>query len=442
MQWLRLGAIILITPLILFSQSKVMTVTLENVVEIALKENLDLKREHQKIARLEAVRQEVQSQKWAAADFQAGYKRISEVMELNFSIPNLPFSIPAQKIRFGDYDSYELSLGVNQPIFMGKMISNSAKAAREELFAAQWQDQVQKNRIQFEAQKNFFNLIKAIEFKKTTETSIEQIQAHLNDVKNFYHQGQVTKNEVLTVEVKLSQAQLLLTQAKKNIDLAQMALALVLNLDLKTEIQPVYESTAWTAVTITAEATLNSEQKAEALGLKNQLQALEFRQKALKGAYWPGLGLFGRYTYGKPGLDQINNEWMDYWVVGLNLQWNLWDWGKKSARVQQTFLATKELELGYQQLQQMLAADVRRTFLRIDETQEQLQIAEKMLEQAEENFRIVENRYQQGIITNSEYLDAESELTRSRLQKIQYQIDHQIANFDYLRACRTEGNDK
>jgi outer membrane protein TolC len=325
---------------------------------------------------------------------------------------------------------------------MGKIISNSVKAAHEDFLAARWQDQVQKNRLQFEAQKNFFTLIKTIEFKRITETSIEQIQAHLNDVNNFYQQGQVTKNEVLTVEVKLSQARLLLTQAKKNIELAQMALALVLNLDLKTEIQPVYESTAWTAATIKSEAALNSEQKAEALGLKNQLQALEFRQKTLEGAYWPGLGLFGRYTYGKPGLDQIHNEWMDYWVVGLNLQWNLWDWGKKSARVQQAHLAAKELELGYQQLQQMLQADVQRTCLRLEEARQQLQIAEKMLEQAEENFRIVENQYKQGIIANSEYLDAETELTRSRLQKIQYQIDLQIANFDYLSAFQTEDHNE
>ncbi|MBN2093291.1 TolC family protein [candidate division KSB1 bacterium] len=426
------------TPLLLFSQSKVMTITLENVVEMVLKENLDLQREYQKIARYEAAIQEAQSQKWASADFQAGYKRISDVMEINFSIPNLPFAIPAQKIRFGDYDSYEFSLGITQPIFMGGMISNSAKAAQQDFLAARWQSSVQKNRIQFEAQKSFFNLIKALEFKKITETSIEQIQAHLNNVNNFYQQGQVTKNEVLTVEVKLSQAQLLLTQAQKNIELAQMALSLLLHLDLKTKIQPIYQTDTWPDVNIKPEAALNPDQKAEALGLKNQMLALDFRRKALTGAYWPGIGLFGRYIYGKPGLDQIHNEWMDYWVVGLNLQWNLWDWGKKSARVQQMHLATKEIELGYQQLQQMLQADVQRTHLRLEEAQQQLQIAQKMLEQAEENFRIVENRYQQGIITNSEYLDAEAELTRSRLQKIQYQIDLQIANYDYLRACRTE----
>lgn len=438
MLWFKIGVIFLMTPLLLFSQSSVMTITLDNAVEMALKENLDLKREQQKLERVHAAFQEVQSQKWATADFQTGYKRISDVMEMNFSIPNLPFSIPTQKIRFGDYDSYEFSIGINQPIFMGGMISNSIKAAQEDILAAKWQDQVQKNRIQFEAQKNFFQLIKALEFKKITETSIEQIQAHLNDVNNFYQQGQVTRNEVLTVEVKLSQAQLLLTQAEKNIDLAQMALALLLNLDLKTKIQPAYRSDEWTNVNIKPEVTLNPSQKAEALGLKNQLQALDFRQKALKGSYWPGVGVYGRYIYGKPGLDQIKNEWMDYWVVGLNLQWNIWDWGKKSARVQQTHLALKELELGYQQLQQMLQADVRRTFLRLEEAQQQFQIAQKMLEQAEENFRIVENRYQQGIITNSEYLDAEAELTRSRLQKMQYQIDFQIANFDYARACRTE----
>lgn len=442
MRWFIFGSFILIIPILLFSQPKVMKVTLENVVEMALNENLDLKREHQKISRFQAALQEAQSQRWASADFQAGYKRISEVMEINFALPNLPFAIPAQKIRFGDYDSYELALGINQPIFMGGMISKSIQAAHQDFLAAQWQDHVQKNRIQFEAQRNFFNLIKAIEFKKITEASIEQIQAHLNDVKNFYQQGQVTKNEVLTVEVKLSQAQLLLTQAKKNIELAQMALALLLNLDLKSEIQPVYQPDSWPAVPIKSDPTVNSAHKAEALGVKHQLNALDFRRQALKGSYWPGIGVFGRYIYGKPGLDQINNEWMDYWVVGLNLQWNIWDWGKKSARVQQTQLALNELELGYQQLQQMLQADVQKTYLRLEEAQQQLQIAEKMLEQADENFRIVENRYQQGVITNSEYLDAETELTRSRLQKVQYQIDLQIANYDYLRACRIEADEK
>ncbi len=438
MQWFKIGVIFLMTPLLLSSQSKVITITLENVVEMVLKENLDLKREHQKIARFKAAQQEAQSPKWASADFQTGYKRISDVMEINFSIPNLPFAIPSPKIRFGDYDSYEFALGISQPIFMGGMISNSTKAAHQDFLAARWQYRVQKNRIQFEAQKGFFNLIKALEFKKVSETSIEQIQAHLKDVNNFYQQGQVTKNEVLTVEVKLSQAQLLLTQAQKNIELAQMAISLLLNLDLKTKIQPIYQTDAWPAVNINSAVALNPDQKAEALGFKKQMDALDFRRKALQGAYWPGIGLFGRYIYGKPGLDQIHNEWMDYWVVGLNLQWNIWDWGKKSARVQQVLVATKELELGYQQVRQMLEADVQRTHLRLEEAQQQYQISQKMLDQAEENFRIVENRYQQGIITNSEYLDAEAELTRSRLQKIQYQIDLQIANYDYLRACRTE----
>ena len=125
---------------------------------------------------------------------------------------------------------------------------------------------------------------------------------------------------------------------------------------------------------------------------------------------------------------------MDYWAAGISLKWNLWDWGKKSAQVQQVHLAMNELSLGLAQMQQQLRADLKRCQLNVEEMQQQVQTANKMLDRAEENFRIVSNQYQQGLVTNTLFLDAQADLIRSRLQKIQYLVELQIAIADYERA--------
>lgn len=419
------------------AQEKELTLTLDQVVEIALSQNLELKMNQEKVARLTEAEREARAQKFATVDFQSAYSRVSEVMEINIpapSVPGLPIQIPSQSIQFGDGNELDFSLQFTQPLYTGGALTATAKAATQDVLGMKWQIKSQKNSLAFEAKKRFFTLAKAMEFKKITLTSIEQIQAHLDDVKNFHQQGQITRNEVLTVEVKLSQAELLLAQAEKNIELARLALQLVLDADFDTKINITYDPASWQSRSLTKRQSLALSKKPETIAFQHRLEGLGLRKTALAGSRLPGVGLFGRYVYGKPGLNKVANEWMDYWVVGINLKWNFWDWGRKSAQIHQIQHQVSEMELGFQQLQRALQADEERTYLNLVDVQQQLGITQKMLKQAEENFRIISNRYEQGLETNTAFLDAQADLTRSQLQLVQQQIDLQIARADYERA--------
>jgi outer membrane protein TolC len=418
------------------AQENELTLNLDQVVELALKQNLDFRMSAEKLARLRTAEKEARSQKWATLDFESAYSHISDVMEINIpapTIPGLPIQIPSQSIQFGDGNELEFFLQFSQPLYTGGALIANSKAAAQEVLGQKWQVKVQKTNLEFKARKSFFSLAKALEFKKVTQSSIEQIQAHLNDVNQFYQQGQVTRNEVLTVEVKLSQAELLLAQAEKNIEFARLALALLLDLELTQKINISYDPLAWESA-FSGQSPLQLDQKPEIIAFRHQMEGLRFRRDALRGSRRPGLGLFGRYVYAKPGLNKVANEWMDYWMMGVSLKWNLWDWGRKPAQIQQIQQHLNEMQLGFQQLQHALAADVEQTRLNLADVVQQLKISRKMQKQAEENFRIVSNRFDQGLETNSAFLDAQTELTRCQLQLVQQQIDWQIALADYQRA--------
>lgn len=423
------------------AREETLELDLATVVELALSHNIDLQKDNQKLALLDEKIKEAQARKWVNVDFGSRYTRLSDVMEMNFpgaAFQNLPFPIPNETIRFGDENDFEFSFDFTQPIYTGGALKSGAQAARQEMLSMKEQQQVRKNLIVFQAKNAFFQLIKALEFQKITQISIQQIQTHLNDVNNFLEQGQVTRNEVLAVEVKLSEAELMSVQAKKNIRLTQLALLLLLNQDLRFNVRPIYQVAEWNASDPLVPGSFQVERKAEMMALQHQINALQLRHQGLQGTKRPSLGIFARYIYGKPALDKIRNEWMGYWLVGLNLKWKVWDWGRKSAQVQQMQKGISEMELTRNQLKNKLLARLQQARLTFRESKEQLQIALRMVALAQENFRIISNRFQQGIISNAEFLDAQAELTRSQLQKVQYQINVQIARADLERghACQ------
>lgn len=423
------------------AQENALSLDLDQAVTMAVSENLDLAKAALTIERYEQIAKEANSRRWATLDFKGSYSRISEVMEINLptpSIQGIPIQLSSSGIRFGDKNDLEFSLNLMQPLYTGGALKNWSKAVQQDVKSQKLQKQARQNQIVFQTKKSFFSLIQAQEFEKISRTAIEQIEAHLKDVENFLEQGQVTKNEVLKVQVKLSEAELQLTQAQKNIELAKIGLLILLNKDLNIPIKLNYETDAWERAAQSTEVPFYLNRKAETKAFEFQITGLQLREKSAKGAYYPNVGLFSRYVYGKPGLDKVSNEWMDYWIAGVTLQWNIWDWGKKSAQKQQLHLAVEEANLGLNQLKQNLSADAERTQLNLREAQKKLEITNKMLDQAEENYRIVSNQYQQGVINNTEFLDAQTDLTRSRLQKTFQLVNLQIAKADFERARAVE----
>ncbi len=115
------------------------------------------------------------------------------------------------------------------------------------------------------------------------------------------------------------------------------------------------------------------------------------------------------------------------WFVGANASWDIWEGGstyygmeESKARLAQALAAKRKVE-------DMVRLDARSAQVGLVTATEALQVARAAVEQAEENFRIEQKRYENADNTSFDVLDAESQLTTARGQ-------HQAAVFDYLIA--------
>lgn len=421
--------------------SQPLSLDVEKCVDIALMNNDDLKIQQQQTRFAEEQVTQIKSARLPQFEMSANYSWISDVMESDISshLSDLPFKVPPITLRFGDYDNYAVDFTVTQPLYTGGQLSSNIKAAGKSLQAQKSSAKAVRNNLVYQTKQTFYNLVNAKQNRKVAMLSIELIEAHLKDLDNMYNQGLIPQNEILKVEIKKAEMELLLNQADNSIELLKSSLLSLMGMDLNTEIQ-IDEKLEFAPSSQSENDALTAARKfrPELQTIRYNIDALSFMKNSAKGAYKPSIVLVGNYEYGKPGLDKLANEWMDYWMVGVSAKWNLWDWGKKKSKVSQAEANLQKTVAIQDKIQRGIRLEIQQALLKKQEAQNRVLLYKKIKAQAQENFRLVKDRFQQGQETNTEFLDAQNQLTKSRIDELAAITEYKIAEAFLEKAMGVE----
>ncbi len=391
----------------------------------------------------ESARQEVRQANAArlpSLDFSGSYRRQSTVPELRIDAIELPFGgsftpFPGGSMRLGTADNYDFRLTLSQPLFTGFRLYNTSRAAVAMSQAKEYELWRARNELIYQVEATYAAVLKAQQFRAIAETVVEQVDLHLKDVKNLIEQGLVRKDELLKVQVKRSEAELALLRADNAVFLARAALENLQGSPLPAEmsLEPMTPDSGQSPDINTSLKTA-VENRPELRLFFHSIEAAEAGLKIAQGGRLPAFAAFASFGYGKPGLDFINKEWMDYWLVGIAAEWNLWNWGKISSQIQQAELNLQKVTYNQRQAYDAITLEVTQAYLQWQEAQKRLVLAELMEKQAGENFRVSEQQYRQGQASHSDFFDAQSEWTRARLQKTEAIIDVALAQANWRKA--------
>jgi outer membrane protein TolC len=130
--------------------------------------------------------------------------------------------------------------------------------------------------------------------------------------------------------------------------------------------------------------------------------------------------------------DFLNRE--DFWSVGLALQWNLLDGGRSRNRAGALAAEAQAVQRERAELRSVIDLLVREAWLDVQESRQRVGVAEGAIAQAEENLRVVRDRYLQGEGTNTEVLDAETLIATSRANFDNARYDAALAELTLARA--------
>ena len=302
---------------------------------------------------------------------------------------------------------------------------------------------LEKDRSEFVyAVKNaYWGLARAREVDAVVGETIGQVREHLKDVRAFFDQGLLTKNEVLRAELQLSNAGLMAIDARNAVENARTSLLTLIGLPVDTEIE--LTTSAESQASRVPAAGADSEDVAvaktlldTALAGRPELRSADFRIKAseagLKAAragWYPQVSLAGNYYYLRPNprLMPSRDKFYGTWDIGIALSFDIWNWGQTRSQAEQAKAQLAQARDARKLLEDQAVLEITQSRLALAQARDKIRVAGEAVGQADENLRMVTERFRQGVALNADVLDAEVFLLQARTARVQAAIDLVLA---------------
>jgi outer membrane protein TolC len=137
----------------------------------------------------------------------------------------------------------------------------------------------------------------------------------------------------------------------------------------------------------------------------------------------PNLGAFARVGYGKPGLNFISDQFEPYGLAGIQVQWKAWTWGAANREREALAIQQQILDADQAAFTKGIREAILNDLATIDRLQDTLATDERIIALREEVDRSLKVRFDEHVVTASEYLDRNAELLQARYARASHQTE-------------------
>ena len=407
-------------------------ITLNEAIDLGIKNSKQLKNSQAKIEEATASLKEALNNQLPDAKLSASYLWLSNAnvdMKLKSNNPGGGGGTTPTISRAG----YAIA-NASVPVFAGGRIRYGIEASRflEEatrLDADNNKEEVIQNTIEA-----FVNLYKAKSSVSLVQENLAEAQQRVKDFSNLEKNGLLPRNDLLSAQLQASNFELGLLDAENNWRLANVSVNILLGLPENLELVPDSSMIDQNFSVKTLDDYLQT-----AYTNRKDLAALDLRKKAsesairsAKGEYYPSLAVSGGYIAADiPEVITITNALN----IGVGVSYNIGSLWKTKAKVQQAEARAKQAAIGESQLNDDIRLDVNHAYLNFLSSQKKIEVYEKAVEQAIENYRIVKNKHDNNLETTTDLLDANTKQLLERMNLIFAKAEAVVAYNKLLQAA-------
>ena len=427
MKQIKMILLLILSASLSLSAQEKLKLTIDEALNIGLKNSKSLQISQLKVAVSDSKVKEANAGRWFNIKFIAAYKRLSSITPFSITMPG----VGAIEISPSLLNNYVTQLTFTQPLFTGFKILSGIDMAEYNTNAVKEDYNKDRSELTYNIKNAYWGLFKAQSMKKVVDDNVEQVKAHVTDAKNLMKAGLLTNNDVLKLEVQLSDIMLKQADAANGVRISMIALNNVLSIPLLTEID-----IASTADLVSTEFKPLNELTSTAIEARPELKAMDQRIKmgesGIKMAqsnWYPQIALVGNYNYSRPNqrIFPTKDEFRGTWDVGLNLSLNVWDWFTTSHQTDQAEANLAQAIDSKQILKDGITLEVTQSYLSLDVAKQKIKIAQLSVEQATENNRITSEKFKTGMALSSDVIDAEVALLTAKTNYTNSIVDYELA---------------
>jgi outer membrane protein TolC len=404
--------------------------TLEQCLSAAAQSSPRMIVSSQSIAGAEAAAAEMGAYRWPTIGTSGTYAYTNKTQEMKISLPIPGLTFPP--IKFGDGNVYDFAATAKIPIFMGGTLTENTRAGRSALQASQQDYRSDSLRLVYDVRRAYFNAVGAEARADAARQSARRLDRHYQDLLKAKEIGTVSEENRIQALSRLRQAEQMTLTAEGSARSARLALGNLASAPDK-EITPASDlNTSLTANT--APDAIAVESRAEVAATNARLQQSRHLIRAAQGSLWPALAGSAAYHYAKPGVDAAANEWMNYYTLGVSATWTLWDSNARHSKVRQVKASERSMEARKQDLLNSLTTRRASALQVLEAARAAFTKVSERADLERQRLAMVEGRQKSGMATESEYLDAQDDLTAAETDLAAAAVQVRLAETDVLNA--------
>ncbi len=334
--------------------------------------------------------------------------------------------IQTDSLVFRPQVTWSVGVTLAQPIASLWTVSETNQLAKLGIDVAEIKRKSAQRDVAFQVTEAYYRLLQAKRLADVAERSVEQVTAQVNRARTFFEHGAVARNDVLRADLGLAAAKQRLIQAKGGVTLARGRLATLMGRSPDSPIDAV-DLADEPAIVAPIPAGQAEEQ---AVGSRFELKeiAAHIDQASAgvsmaKSKMIPQVNAVANYTRATSSLLALPESWF----IGATASWDIWEGGSTYYGIDEAKAQLAQALQARRKAENAIRLDARSAHVGVTTAAEALDVAKHAVEEAEENFRIEQKRYESASNTSFDVLDAETQLTTARGQ-------HQAALYDYLIA--------
>lgn len=406
--------------------------TLDEYVKIGLNNNLALKQKVFNYKKSSHALNEARGMFLPSLSVEARYTRAGGGRKINFPVGDMlnpvystlnqltasqNFSqIENVSIPFLREKEHDSKLRVVQPIFQSALFSNYGlknnleKSTLEEL-------NLYKQELIKEIKTAYYQYLQASKIVDLYRGTLSLVEENIRVSDLLFKNDIATKDVIFRAKAEKLKIDQKLSSANEKYVLAKSYFNFLLNRDLEENItiENVFE--------LPTNSISIQEAEKQALQKRREIQQLEHLINAsnnlidLSSAnYYPAINFV--FDYGYQGENYSFNENDDYWMASTVLSWNLFNGFQDSEKRQQSVLDTKTREAQLLELKNHIRLQVKEAYHNLETSKKNYELSKEQEKFTKESFNIISKKYEEGMASQIELIDARVNKTNSEITTI------------------------
>ncbi len=407
--------------------------TLQDCLDLALKQNPSILKAQQEIRRARGVIVEARAPGVPQITASGSGEMIDKkaIDAFKFITTN---GASATSTVFGNQQQpWSAQVQASQLLYQGGRVRSGVRAAElsSQIAGLDFQRIVADTILNVRTQ--FYQILLNQALVEVREQSVTLLEQQLKDAQSRFDVGSVPRFNVLRAEVELENAKPPLIRAQNDLRLSKENLVKLLAIDSKqsNDFTPItfegkleYEHRSW-ELSDALQQAIN--QRPELQAAERQIGVAKANVKVAASGYQPEASIFGNYGWHDYTFGDSPDNTREGWVAGASVSWALFDGMLTRGKVSEARAVLEEANLDYADTRRQVELEVRQGYSDYLQTLELIEAQKKTVEEAEESLRLAEARFQAGSGTQLDVLSAQTALTDARSNEVQALHDYNVA---------------